>query len=72
MSFFKKFSEFEPYEIDVKKVNAIIGGEAGGGGDTGTTSNINLTQGSSGLDNFPDPTYNDGTNGDWTDKDVCS
>lgn len=69
MNYFKNFAGFESHEIDVKSLNAIVGGEAGG--DTGRTSHIERTQGSSGLDNYPDPVYNDGTNGDWNDKDAC-
>ena len=39
--------------------------------DTGTSEHIELTHGPSGLDNYPDPVYDDGTKGDWDDKDAC-
>lgn len=70
--YFKNFDGFEPHEIEERKLKAVVGGEAGGGGDTGDTGPfIETTNGSSGLDNYPDPVYNDGTKRDWTDKDAC-
>lgn len=66
MKSIKNLESFKAYEIKEKKLtNSIYGG------DTGTTSHITTTAGSSGLDNYKDPSYNDGTSGDWSDRDAC-
>jgi len=55
--------------LKIQNSSAMMGGI--GGGDTGKTQHIELTQGLSGLDNYPDPVYNDGNKGDWNDGDAC-
>ena len=61
------FSNFENLEIKDKRM--ISGGAPSD--DTGTTQHIELCYGTTGLDGYSDPVYNDGTKGDWEDKDAC-
>ena len=60
------FESFEP--LQVSSSHSVLGGAAG---DTGTTSFIQTTHGTTGLDNYADPVYNDGNRGDWEDRDAC-
>lgn len=58
------FSEFE--RLEIHDSHTIFGGH-----DTGTSSFIERTHGPSGLDNYADPSYDDGEKGDWSDRDAC-